>query len=91
MSEGKFWMVYCEGGSSPKQKHETINDAIEEARRITQKEGKAAYVLGCVGYCEIPTPEPVFKLVDDPNQQQQYGRLVGSIIGDAARIYGKAK
>ncbi len=65
MSEkGKFWMVYCEGGGSPKQKHETLDKAIDEAKRITQKEGKPTYILGCVGYFEIPKPEPVFKSVD---------------------------
>lgn len=71
MSEkGKFWMVYCEGGSSPKQKHDTMIKAIEEAKRITQKEVKTTYVLGCVGYCEIPKPEPVFKSVDEQNYQK---------------------
>lgn len=83
MSEkGKFWMVYCEGGSSPKQKHDTLSKAIEEAKRITQKEGKPTYILGCIGYCEVPMPEPIFKLVDEPNYQKHGG--IGSILGGAA-------
>ena len=54
MSEkGKFWMVYCEGGDLPKQKHEKIEKAIDEAKRITKKEGKTTYILGCVGYFDF--------------------------------------
>ncbi len=91
MSEkGKFWMVYCEGGSSPKQKHETLSKANDEAKRITQKEGKPTYILGCVGYFEIPKPEPVFKSVDEPNYQKQYGGI-GHVLGGAEGWYSESK
>lgn len=64
MSEkGKFWMVYCEGGESPKQKHDSLDKAISEAHRITRRMGRNTSVLQCVGYCEIPVPEPVYTAV----------------------------
>lgn len=59
-----FWMVYCEYGGSPKQKHESLEKAIEEAKRIMKKEGKRTYVLKCVGCLEIPIPEPVYRTLE---------------------------
>lgn len=62
-----FWMVYCEYGGSPKQKHESLEKAIEEAKRIMKKEGKRTYVLRCVGYLAVPIPEPVYKTLGPEN------------------------
>jgi hypothetical protein len=70
--KGKFWMVYCEGGGSPKQKHDTVSKAILEAKRITQKEGKATYVLVSIGYCEIPVPEPVYTSFYNKDEKLSY-------------------
>ncbi len=91
MSEkGKFWMVYCEGGGSPKQKHETLDKAIDEAKRITQKEGKITYILGCIGYCEVPMPEPIFIPVNQPNYHKQFSGI-GHVLGGAEGWYSESK
>lgn len=58
--ESIFWMVYCDGGTSPTRKHNNYDEAFKEANRICSKEGKPVYVLRAVGgYKMIPNPNPV--------------------------------
>ena len=40
-----FYMIYLEGGQTPTYKHPTIESADREAKRLTEKTGKKAYVL----------------------------------------------
>ena len=53
--EGKFWMVYVEGKSSPTKKHADFNEAYDEARRLAKKEGRDTYLLQAVSkfYTEV--------------------------------------
>jgi hypothetical protein len=44
----KFWMVLREGGTAPTMRHETLQNAEEEAKRLTTKHGDAFYVLEAV-------------------------------------------
>lgn len=60
MNDGKrFWMVYCDGGHGPVQKHRTTTDAFREAQRVCAKTCRPSFVLEVVGGFEIPKPEPV--------------------------------
>lgn len=65
MNEDKrFWMVFCDGGNSPVQKHGNMEDSFKEAKRISSKTGKTTFVLQVIGGYEIPTPEPSRFLID---------------------------
>lgn len=41
----KFYMVYAEGKEAPAVKHETLEDAEKEAKRLARKLGVKCYVL----------------------------------------------
>lgn len=56
--EKRFWMVYCEGGHGPVQKHNNTTDAYREAKRISNKTGRTSFVLEVIGGFGIPK-EPV--------------------------------
>lgn len=43
--ETTFYMIYVEGGNTPTYKHETYKQALEEAKRLTQRLNKPAYIL----------------------------------------------
>lgn len=45
----KFYIVFVEGGACPSVRHTDYNAAKKEAGRITQKEGRPAYVMGVEG------------------------------------------
>lgn len=55
MSAQPFFMVYVEGQSSPAYKHENLNSAEAEAKRLAKTLGRKAYVL-----CSIKS----FALID---------------------------
>ncbi len=40
-----FFMVYLEGERTPSFKHDTIEQAETEAKRLSERYGKVAYVL----------------------------------------------
>ena len=48
-----FYMVYVEGGNNPTYKHESHSLALEEAKRLTQRLNKPAYVLEAVQKVEL--------------------------------------
>ena len=50
---GKFWMVYVESGNNPTYRHETLELAKAEAKRLTiDYPVKKAYVLEVLGYMQ---------------------------------------
>lgn len=60
----EFFMVYREGGNSPKFKHDTRGSAELEAARIARESGNDTYVLAVVAKHEgraMPTNEEVRK------------------------------
>jgi len=57
----KFWMVFLEGGSSPRHKHESFEDALAEAERLTAKQHQTAYILQSVGKVNIAIPPTVYE------------------------------
>lgn len=48
-----FWMLYVESDRPPSHKHATLGLAREEAKRLTQKTGKAVYLLQAVFVCTL--------------------------------------
>lgn len=61
MNEDRFWMVWIEGRQGPTKKHETLDDARQEAERILalqENYGRKAYVLHPDSY-GILDPPPV--------------------------------
>ena len=56
MTHHKFWMVYSEGGQSPKAKHDSERSAAEEAHRLAKLNGRPAYVLESISGYEVPEP-----------------------------------
>ena len=63
--EPTFFMIYLEGGGSPTYRHETIESAEAEAKRLSQKFGRPAYILLCykVIEAEMQFKEQYFKFV----------------------------
>lgn len=53
MSDFKFYMIYLEGKSSPTYKHQTIESALAEAKRLCEMHNCKAYILGSVSSVEI--------------------------------------
>lgn len=58
-----FFMVYLEGGSNPAFRHATLLDAEIEAKRLSQRYGKKAYILATIKavknyVCEITDLRP---------------------------------
>ncbi len=45
MTNQIFFMVYLENGESPKMRHETMESAEQEAKRLSKLFGKKAWVL----------------------------------------------
>lgn len=87
MNEEKlFWMVYCEAGHSPEQKHDSIDKAISEARRIAKKTQRSTSVLECIGYFDIPVPEPIYTSVSDQVAIQH--AKCRSVLGGPAGVGG---
>ena len=54
----KFWMVYVEGKGAPSRKHQTKEDAFEEAKRLALQERGRAVILEAV-YVAHLVDEPV--------------------------------
>lgn len=48
-----FYMVYLEGGNSPEFKHRTLEDAEQEAKRLSKLLKKRAYILVTVKSFEL--------------------------------------
>jgi hypothetical protein len=40
-----FYMVFVEGRNEPSQRHYEIEMAVNEAKRLCEKEGKKSYIL----------------------------------------------
>ena len=55
--EQAFFMVYLDGGDSPRVRHLTESIAVAEALRLATLTGKAAYVLRATR--RFRRPEPV--------------------------------
>jgi len=51
----EFYMCYVEGAPSPKVKHQCLEEARDEAERLSAKTGKQTYLLAAVASC-IPDP-----------------------------------
>ena len=56
-----FFMVYAEGKETPAVKHETLEEAQQEAMRLCKKLGVKCYVLGELVECEAVKPIEVEK------------------------------
>ena len=48
----QFWLVYVEGASPPRYRHETLEKAAAEAEQLAKKEGRPVYVLAPVRICQ---------------------------------------
>ena len=46
MTQKEFYMVFLEGQQTPAYKHETLDSATKEAKRLTEMHGAKSYVLG---------------------------------------------
>lgn len=44
----KFWMCFVEGGASPKHKHNTLEAATLEAKRLVRQTDSNVYILEAV-------------------------------------------
>jgi hypothetical protein len=55
-----FWMVYVVGKSSPVYMHKTEDEADEQAKFLSEKENKVAFVLKAISKFERK-PNPVEK------------------------------
>lgn len=60
MNTKPFFMVYVEGQSSPTYKHESLNSAETEAKRLAKMLDRKAYVL-----CSIKSFEVNHFVVED--------------------------
>lgn len=54
MESQSFFMVFVEGEHSPTYKHSSIESAESEAKRLTEKTGKASYVLASIKSIKLP-------------------------------------
>jgi hypothetical protein len=57
-NEGKFWMIFVMGGSSPNKVHYTEESANEEATRLARETKKVVYILKPSAILEVE-PAPV--------------------------------
>lgn len=48
----QFWMVYVDGGDSPRHQHTSYQSAKEEAERLARKEGRRVFVLLPINFVE---------------------------------------
>lgn len=56
----KFWMVWGAGRSLPVKQHESYDDALNEAMRLSGKERGTFYVLEAKAYAYPTTPPVAF-------------------------------
>jgi hypothetical protein len=49
----KFWYCYVYGDSAPRVRHPSLEDAMTEAKRITESQGKQVEILCCVGISKV--------------------------------------
>ena len=56
MSDSVFWMVFVDSGRAPTKKHGNLIDAMDEARRLSIKEGSTVHVLQAVGQYSLAEP-----------------------------------
>ena len=56
----KFYMVFMEGGHTPTYKHETLEKAITEAKRLAKTHEKKTYILATIKSFELD----IFKVED---------------------------
>ena len=54
MEQKEFYMVFLEGQQTPTYKHETLESATKEAKRLTEMKGLKSYVLGTITSFKIP-------------------------------------
>lgn len=71
MKQYKFWMVFAEGGQSPRKQHYEKGEAEEEAQRLARLNGRPAYVLESVCGYEIPEPVVNRFLTDGAAPQEE--------------------
>jgi len=72
----KFWVVWREGGQSPKVQHESKTAAVCEAMRLSEKEGCDFYVLESVG--RAGRPEIPVKYVDFEYEKEMFLKKHGA-------------
>ncbi len=51
--EKTFFMVFVEGANSPTCQHATLEQVEQEAKRLSEKTGKRAYVLVAIKSFEL--------------------------------------
>lgn len=49
----KYWYCYVYGDRAPRMRHKTVDDAIKEAIRITESQGKQVEILECVAISKV--------------------------------------
>lgn len=49
----KYWYCYVYGDKAPRMRHKTVDDAIQEAIRITESQGKQVEILECVAISKV--------------------------------------
>ena len=54
MTQKEFYMVFLEGKQAPAYKHETLDSAINEAKRLTGLHSLKSYVLGTITSFKMP-------------------------------------
>lgn len=65
MVQYKYWMVHSPAGGAAQKTHQTLNDAMDEAKRLaTQQPGKRFAVLEVVSCYEVRQPEPTVVRVE---------------------------
>jgi hypothetical protein len=76
--QSTFWMVYGEGKSAPTRKHQTAEEAVNEAQRLAKLNvGTAFYVLSA-GLI-VTADEPVVKVEALWSGKQDHGTFVVNI------------
>ena len=54
MTQKEFYMVFLEGQQTPAHKHETLDSATKEAKRLTEMYCLKSYVLGTITSFKMP-------------------------------------
>ena len=68
MKQQPFYMIYVEGGNAPTYKHETLESAQYEAKRLADKSDKKVYILCSV--CSIERKQyDIVNLMPDAEPQ----------------------
>lgn len=49
----KFWYCYVYGGSAPRVRHTSLEEAMAEAKHITESQGAQVEILCCVGISRV--------------------------------------